>query len=57
MAEHIIGRRARFWLAVCDAIDWLHLPGAWWRWALARANAAVDCGPTEPDVESKRRPF
>lgn len=57
MADHILGRRARFWLAVVDLIEWLHLPGSWWRWALARANAAIDYGFAEPDVEPARRPF
>ena len=57
MAEHILRRRARFWLATCDAIDRLGLPVSWWRWALARANAAIDYGPAEPDIEPGRRPF
>lgn len=51
MGDHILGRRARFWLAIADAAEWL------WRWSLARANAAVDYGPAEPDVEPARRPF
>jgi len=57
VAEHILRRRARFWLATCDAIDRLGLPVSWWRWALARANAAIDYGPAEPDIEPGRRPF
>lgn len=57
MAEHILGRRARFWLTVVDLIERLHLPGSWWRWALARANTAIDYGPEEPDVDPARRPF
>lgn len=57
MADHILGPRARFWLAMCDAIYWLHLPISWWRWTLARANAAIDYGPEEQDVEPERRPW
>lgn len=57
MGEHILNRRARFWLALCDLIDRLHLPAAWWHWALRRANAAIDYGPEEPDVDPARRPF
>ncbi len=57
MAEHILGRRARFWLAMCDVIDRLHLPESWWRWSLARANAAIDYDPEEPDVDPARRPW
>lgn len=57
MGDHILNRRARFWLAMCDVVDRLHLPESWWRWSLARANAAVDYGPAEPDVDPARRPF
>lgn len=57
MGDHILGPSARFWLAMCDAFDRFHLPESWWRWALARANAAIDYGPAEPDVELDRRPF
>lgn len=57
MGEHILNRRARFWLAMCDAIDRLHLPESWWRWSLARANAAIDYGSADPDVEPWRRPW
>lgn len=51
MGEHILNRRARFWLAMCDAIDRLHLPVSWWRWSLARAGKAVNtqADKTHPD--------
>jgi hypothetical protein len=51
VADHILSRRARFWLAVSDAFDWLR------SWALDRAADAIDHGSAEPDVEPERRPF
>lgn len=51
MADHILGRRARFWLAIADIAEIV------WRWALDRANTAIDYGPAEPDVEPEQRPF
>lgn len=57
MSDHILNRRARFWLWVCDVVERWGLPEAWWRFALARANAAVDYGPADPDIEPERRPW
>jgi hypothetical protein len=41
MADHILCRRARFWLALSDIARRLRLP---WRvelWLILRANAAI----------------
>lgn len=56
MADHILNRRARFWLWACDAVERWNLPESWWRFALARANAAIDFGPPlDPDVVERDR--
>lgn len=55
MADHILGRRARFWLAVCDAIDRLGLPTSWWRWALARAGKAINVQSEKMDPDERWR--
>jgi hypothetical protein len=55
MPDHILSRRARFWLALSDAARWAAMP---WRvelWLILRANAAI---PYEPaSGEPGREPF
>lgn len=41
MAEHILGRRARFWFGLSDAAQWLRLPWRLQLWCISRAGKAV----------------
>lgn len=55
MAEHILGRRARFWFALADAAQWLRLPWRIQLWCIARAGKAVSDQRERMDEDDARR--
>lgn len=57
MAEHVLGRRVRFWLAVVDWVDRQRFPEFVQRWALGRAARAVQYQAEQMNPDPTRRPF
>lgn len=57
MADHILGPRARFWLALVDLANALHLPWGFVLWLIGRAGKAVCRQRERMSEDDARRPF
>lgn len=57
MADHILCRRARFWLVVHDLAGVLRVPWRFRVWALNRAASTVKYDPIPPDASREGDPW